>query len=120
MGLKRRNPARTRLLTAPEMVAIMATSQAPAENEPTVTPVKPAEAKQVEAKQVEAKQVEVKQVEAPVTARPVARAITNDERHRMIARTAYGYAERAGFASDPIQNWLLAERDVDAQVARAS
>ena len=56
-------------------------------------------------------------------ARPAPRApspISNDERHRMISRLAYGYAERAGFASDPLSDWLAAEREVDSMLAKAS
>jgi hypothetical protein len=54
--------------------------------------------------------------------RPTPRApmITNDERHRMIARLAYGYAERAGFGSDALSDWLTAEREVDSLLAKAS
>jgi hypothetical protein len=44
--------------------------------------------------------------------------ITGEERHRMIAKAAYGRAERTGFRSDPIENWLVAEREVDALLAR--
>lgn len=50
---------------------------------------------------------------------PAARApISSEERHRMIAKAAYGRAERSGFRSDPIENWLVAEREVDALLAR--
>lgn len=100
MGLKRRNPARTRLLTAPEVLAVMAASTAPAAN---------AEAKPVES-------AKAPEVPAPKGAAP--RKITGEERHQMIAKAAYGYAERAGFTSDPLQNWLAAEREIDAQLAR--
>jgi len=92
MGLKRRNPARTRLLTAPEAPAVMAP---PAAEAPAIEP--PA---------------------APIAeAAPAARRITNEERHRMIARAAYGHAERANFAGDPVNDWLTAEREIDAQLA---
>ena len=43
--------------------------------------------------------------------------INADERHRLIAETAYAIAERSGFQGDPIENWLLAEAEVDAQFA---
>ena len=39
-------------------------------------------------------------------------------RHDMIARAAYGLAERRGFAlAGELEDWLTAERDVDAQLA---
>jgi len=100
MGLKRRNPARTRLLTAPEVLAVMAASAAPAAN---------AEAKP-------AVVTKAADVPAPVVAAP--RKITGDERHTMIAKAAYRHAELAGFASDPVQNWLAAEREIDAALER--
>lgn len=103
MGLKRRNPARTRLLTAPEMLAVMVASPAPAAN---------AEAKPAEAPKV----AEVAEAPAPKVVAP--RKISGDERHQMIAKAAYRYAERAGFSSDPLHNWLMAEREIDAELAR--
>lgn len=88
MGLKRRNPARTRqftqILTAPA-----AAPAAPAAAAPRAAP--PA---------------------APV------RAVSREERHRMIAAAAWGHAERSGFATDPVANWLVAEREIDDQLAR--
>ena len=113
MGLKRRNPARSRLLTAPEMLTIMATSPEPAANAQAPAPAKPAETKAIEVAKVESAKVEVARAEVEA-----ARTITSDERHRMIAKAAYRHAERAGFTSDPLQNWLLAEREIDAQLAR--
>lgn len=103
MGLKRRNPARTRLLTAPEVLAVMAASPAPAAN---------AEAKPAEATKAP------KVVEAPAKKAAEPRKISGDERHQMIAKAAYRYAERNGFTSDPLQNWLVAEREIDAELAR--
>jgi len=38
----------------------------------------------------------------------------------MISRLAYGYAERAGFTTDPLSDWLAAEREVDSLLAKAS
>ena len=53
--------------------------------------------------------------------RPTSRApISGEERHRMIAKLAYGYAERAGFGSDPLSDWLTAEREIDSLLAKAS
>jgi len=45
-------------------------------------------------------------------------SLSSEERHRIIAQIAYAHAERAGFQNDPLQNWLLAEREVDADLAR--
>jgi hypothetical protein len=78
MGLKRRNPARDRLFTPPQMLAAMA----------TFTPV-------------------VVRTPPP---------ISGDERRRMIADAAYRRAERAGFAGDPLADWLTAEREIDGML----
>ncbi len=100
MGLKRRNPARTRLLSA------------------TPAPVVAAEAAKVE------KIEKVEKVEAPqpvveaAAPRVEAPRLSGEERHRLIAKIAYGFAERAGFANDPVVNWLAAEREVDALLSR--
>jgi hypothetical protein len=102
MGLKRRNPARTRLLTTPVVPLVAA---------PSVANDKPAV-------QIEN---EVTKTEAPVataTPAPQAQRVSNEERHRMIAKVAYGFAERANFANDPVVNWLAAEREVDALLSR--
>ena len=54
-----------------------------------------------------------------VAFRPI-RKVTSEERFRMIAEAAYGAAEREGFANDPFQTWLLAERLVDARLTKAA
>ena len=46
--------------------------------------------------------------------------ISNEERHRMIAKVAYDYAERARFGSDPVKDWLAAEREIDSMLARVA
>jgi Protein of unknown function (DUF2934) len=81
MGLKRRNPARTRLFTPPQMLAAMA----------AFTPAAP-----------------------PAVRAPAPSPISGDDRRRMIADAAYRRAERAGFAGDPLADWLDAEREIDA------
>ena len=43
--------------------------------------------------------------------------VTPEERHRRIAEAAYFIALERGFASDPHQNWLAAEKQVDEQIA---
>lgn len=43
--------------------------------------------------------------------------ITPEERHRMIAETAYFLAQERGFAGgDPVSDWIEAERRVDQQL----
>ena len=43
--------------------------------------------------------------------------ITTDQRRDMIATLAYLRAERQGFTTDPVQDWLTAEAEVDAMLA---
>ncbi len=84
MGLKRKNPARVRLLTLSDAAFVMIAPRPQAAEEP--------------------------RAERP--------RVSGDERHRMISRAAYGRAERSGFAGDPVQDWLVAEREVDAWISR--
>jgi hypothetical protein len=43
--------------------------------------------------------------------------VTPEERHRMIAETAYFLAQERGFAGgDPVSDWIEAERRVDRQL----
>ena len=49
-----------------------------------------------------------------------ARAIAPEERFRMIAETAYAFAERQGFANDSVATWLIAEREIDARLANST
>lgn len=91
MGLKRRNPARARFSILPTALAVLA-----------VPP--PVEAKTAPEREVE---------------RPRGRKISHEERHQMIAKVAYGRAERAGFATDPLVDWLEAEREIDAELGVA-
>ncbi len=97
MGLKRRNPARIRLFTTPEKtearVPPAAVERRPA---PVAAPAEPA-------------------VAAPPP--PPPRRISSEERHALIAKIAYGIAERAHFKNDPLANWLAAEREVDASIS---
>jgi hypothetical protein len=47
-------------------------------------------------------------------------AVLPEARYRMVAQAAYFIAERRGFAGgDPVQDWLLAERQVEALLAEA-
>ncbi|WJW76109.1 DUF2934 domain-containing protein [Thiohalobacter sp. IOR34] len=43
--------------------------------------------------------------------------ITPEQRYQMIAEVAYLRAERQGFAGDPVEDWLAAEKEVDAGLA---
>ncbi|WP_437544555.1 DUF2934 domain-containing protein [Sorangium sp. So ce367] len=54
---------------------------------------------------------------APKAAPPRPR-LSREERHGLIAKVAYGYAERAGFRNNPVEDWLNAEREVDARLER--
>lgn len=45
------------------------------------------------------------------------RVITPEERRRLISMAAYYRAQRAGFGkTNPIEDWLLAEREIDAMI----
>jgi len=47
--------------------------------------------------------------------------VTREKRHSLIAEAAYLRAERRGFSGgDPVEDWLLAEREVDARIQAAS
>jgi hypothetical protein len=88
MGLKRKNPARIRLLTLADAAIVRVAAPPPAA------------------------------AERPAPPAPAPPRISGEERRRMIARAAYGHAERAGFAGDPVRDWLVAEREVDAWLSR--
>ncbi len=51
--------------------------------------------------------------------RKAAQRILASERHQMIAKAAYLRAEAQGFTSDQREDWLVAEADVDARLAKA-
>jgi hypothetical protein len=45
------------------------------------------------------------------------RTITPEERKRLISMAAYYRAQRAGFGkTNPVEDWLLAEREIDAMI----
>jgi hypothetical protein len=122
MGLKRKNPARTRLLAAAVVPAVIARQDSPAMSAPaTVTAI--SAARTPPAPVVEVRTEPEVAVKAPeVRTEPVVVAlapkITGEERHRRIAKAAYRHAEQAGFRTDPLQNWLRAEREIDAELSR--
>lgn len=90
------------------------------------TPSAPVDSAGRRAAQPESAPVEARsaaKAEAPIEAAcaPKARLstpVSHEERHRMIASVAYGYAERAGFRNNPMDDWLMAEREVDARLER--
>ena len=53
------------------------------------------------------------------TRKAVAQRILASERHQMIAEAAYLRAEAQGFTSDKHEDWLMAEAEVDAHLAKA-
>jgi hypothetical protein len=47
--------------------------------------------------------------------------VSAEQRHAMIAESAYRRAERRGFTSgDPVADWLDGEKEVDALLARSA
>ena len=52
---------------------------------------------------------------------PAVGMISNEEREQMIAAAAYRrYEQRAGAAGDPLQDWLEAEKEVDALLSTSA
>lgn len=43
--------------------------------------------------------------------------VTSQQRHELIAEAAYLRAEQRGFQSDPTEDWLLAEQEIDEQLS---
>ncbi|WP_437965760.1 DUF2934 domain-containing protein [Sorangium sp. So ce260] len=107
MSSKRKTPARTKTTKVPSPLAAPAASAQAPSAPPAVEMPSPA----VELAAGRAR------VEAPKVAPPPAR-MSREERHRLIAKVAYGYAERAGFRNNPVEDWLKAEREVDARFER--
>lgn len=69
-----------------------------------------AEAKRVRGKNPLAKR-------SKIGARTAPRTVSAEERHRMIAETAYFIAERRGFAAgDAFEDWLRAEAEVSRRL----
>ncbi len=51
---------------------------------------------------------------------PAAAAVSAEERRRMIAEAAYYRAMQRNFqGGDPVDDWLMAEHEVDQRLARA-
>ncbi|MGK4000199.1 DUF2934 domain-containing protein [Sorangium sp. So ce1024] len=113
MSSKRKTPARTKTMKAASPLAAPVTSQTPSAAQPKSAAAAPA-AVEVPSPAAE---LAAERVEAPKPAPPPPR-LSREERHRLIAKVAYGYAERAGFRNNPVDDWLRAEREVDAGLVR--
>ena len=51
----------------------------------------------------------------------VTRTVSAEQRHAMIAESAYRRAEQRGFqGGDPMQDWLEGEKEVDALLSRSA
>ncbi|WP_437480399.1 DUF2934 domain-containing protein [Sorangium sp. So ce1014] len=110
MSSKRKTPARTKTTKVPSPLAAPATSaQPPSAVSAPAAVERPSPAA--------ARAADRARVEAPKAAPPPSRP-SREERHRVIAKVAYGYAERAGFRNNPVEDWLNAEREVDARIER--
>lgn len=55
---------------------------------------------------------------AVVVAKPVVKTVSPEERFKMIEQAAYFRAEKHGFQVDPHANWIAAEKEVDAILAK--
>ncbi|WP_437951308.1 DUF2934 domain-containing protein [Sorangium sp. So ce296] len=110
MSSKRKTPARTKTTKVPSTLAAPAAATQPASAVSAPAAVEmPSPAVQLAPERARA--------EAPKAAPPPPR-LSREERHRLIAKVAYGYAERAGFRNNPVEDWLNAEREVDARFER--
>ena len=54
---------------------------------------------------------------APSGSAKCRRAVSSDERHRMIQEAAYFVAERQQFRADPAWCWLRAEEEIDRRIS---
>lgn len=97
--------AKDRVVEAPVILALAGTSErileaTPIEVLPEVTPQEPP-------------------VVAPTEQER--RKMTPEERRRLISMAAYYRAQRVGFGkTNPIEDWLLAEREIDAMIGRGA
>lgn len=85
-----------------------ATPKTTAPKKATAKPVKAADAKVVK------KSTAKKAVPAPAKRKAVAvkQVVSDEQRYRMIAEAAYYRAESRHFKSDPVRDWIEAERDI--------
>ncbi|WP_437620416.1 DUF2934 domain-containing protein [Sorangium sp. So ce1151] len=116
MSSKRKTPARTKTTNkVPSPLAAPATSREPSAVQPKGAVSAPAAVEMPSP--VAELAAERTRVAAPKLA-PSPSRLSREERHRLIAKVAYGYAERAGFRNNPVDDWLNAEREVDARIDR--
>ena len=62
--------------------------------------------------------VAVKKVVVAKKVKEPAKAVTPEERHKMVEQAAYFRAEKLGWQVDPHANWVAAEAEVDAILAK--
>ncbi|WP_437276552.1 DUF2934 domain-containing protein [Sorangium sp. So ce375] len=110
MSSKRKTPARTKTTRATSQVAAPVASAQP---ESAVSAPAAVEMPSPAAKLAAESAGALASKAAPPPRRP-----SREERHGLIAKVAYGYAERAGFRNNPVEDWLNAEREVDARLER--
>lgn len=79
---------------------------------------KSTEKKPAEGKAAGVKKATARSTAATRTPDAARRAITTADRHQMIAEAAYLRGESQGFLSDEREDWLLAEAEVDARLAK--
>ncbi|WP_437925421.1 DUF2934 domain-containing protein [Sorangium sp. So ce291] len=115
MSSKRKTPARTKTTKVPSPLAAPATSQEPSAVQPKGAVSAPAA---VEMPSPAASLAAERARTAAPKLAPSPPRLSREERHRLIAKVAYGYAERAGFRNNPVEDWLNAEREVDARIDR--
>ncbi|MDC0678969.1 DUF2934 domain-containing protein [Sorangium atrum] len=113
MSSKRKTPARTKTTRAQSLVAAPVASAQP---ESAVSAPAAVERPSAAVK-LAAERASADAPKAPKAAPPRPR-LSREERHGLIAKVAYGYAERAGFRNNPVEDWLNAEREVDARLER--
>jgi hypothetical protein len=118
MSSTRKTPVRTRAFTARSTLSVLA---AVATAAPSAAPAPLGKAANDKAANDKPASDDTKTVATAKAASLPARApLSSEERHGLIAKVAYGYAERAGFGSDPVKDWLTAEREIDAMYGIAS
>ncbi|AUX46648.1 hypothetical protein SOCE26_081540 [Sorangium cellulosum] len=113
MTSKRKTPARRKTTQAPSQLDAQVAAAAPSAAQPESAVSAPAAVKMPSPAPA--------RDNSPRPARegaPRIGGLSREERHRLIAKVAYGYAERAGFRTNPVEDWLNAEREVDARLER--
>ena len=82
------------------------------EKKAAVKKAAPAEKKPAPKKTAEKKAVSTPKIIKPIEAKGM--AVSDEQRYRMIAEAAYYRAERSHFRSDPLRDWIEAEKAIDA------